>query len=262
MNKTERNLEKLRKIVVKKALEGEKIKEIAHKYMVSRKFVYKWLKRFRENPEGEWWKDRSSRPKTIHRKVDEELKERIRELRIKQGMNVEKIAYLLKREGKALSQTTVTKVIKELGLPLWVNRKKRKRPRYKSFERQKPNELWQIDVKGPFWVEEQGQHLHLITLIDDHSRFCLGAKFHPFAPKKEQIINLLEEAIKEYGYPESILTDNGALFSSVRGGTSTFSRWCQTEGIKHIRARVFHPETCGKVERLHGTQQSSVRWKD
>jgi len=97
MNKTERNLEKLRKIVVKKALEGEKIKEIAHKYMVSRKFVYKWLKRFRENPEGEWWKDRSSR------------------------------------------QTTVTKVIKELGLPLWVNRKKRKRPRYKSFERQKPN---------------------------------------------------------------------------------------------------------------------------
>ncbi|UJG42490.1 MAG: helix-turn-helix domain containing protein [Candidatus Heimdallarchaeum endolithica] len=58
MNKTERNLEKLRKIVVKKALEGEKIKEIAHKYMVSRKFVYKWLKRFRENPEGEWLVER------------------------------------------------------------------------------------------------------------------------------------------------------------------------------------------------------------
>ncbi|UJG43027.1 MAG: helix-turn-helix domain containing protein [Candidatus Heimdallarchaeum endolithica] len=58
MNKNERNLEKLRKIVVKKALEGEKIKEIAHKYMVSRKFVYKWLKRFRENPEGEWLVER------------------------------------------------------------------------------------------------------------------------------------------------------------------------------------------------------------
>jgi len=87
MNKPERNLERLRKIVVKKALEGEKIKEVAHRYMVSRKFVYKWLKRFEENPEGEWWKDRSSRPKTIHRKVDEELRERIRELRVKQGMN-------------------------------------------------------------------------------------------------------------------------------------------------------------------------------
>jgi len=72
MNKPERNLEGLRKIVVKKALEGENIKEVAHDYMVNRKFVYKLLKRFRENTEGEWWKDRSSRPKTIHRKVDEE----------------------------------------------------------------------------------------------------------------------------------------------------------------------------------------------
>jgi len=60
--------------VVKKDLEGEKIKKIAQKHMESRKFVYKWLKRFRENPEGEWWKDSSSRPKIIHRKVDEELK--------------------------------------------------------------------------------------------------------------------------------------------------------------------------------------------
>jgi len=246
MNKPKRNLEKLRKIVVKKALEGEKIKEVAHRFMVSRKFVYKWLKRFRENPEGEWWKDRSSRPKAIHRKVIEELRARIRELRVKQGMNVEKIVYLLKKEGRALSRNTVIKVIGELGLPLWSNRKKRNITQYKSFERSTPNELWQIDVKGSFWVEEQGQHLHLITLIDDHSRFCLGAKLHPFAPKKEQIISLLEEAIEKYGHPDSILTDNGALFSSVRGGTSTFSRWCQTEGIKHIKSRVSHPRNMWK----------------
>ncbi|MHA1867594.1 MAG: helix-turn-helix domain-containing protein [Candidatus Heimdallarchaeaceae archaeon] len=58
MNKPERNLERLRKIVVKKALEGEKIKKVAHDYMVSRKFVYKWLKRFRENLEGEWLVER------------------------------------------------------------------------------------------------------------------------------------------------------------------------------------------------------------
>jgi len=183
--------------------------------------------------------------------VNEELRERIRELRVKQGMNVEKIAYLSKKKEDHLSQNTVIKVIKELGLPLWSNRKKRNITQYKSFERSSPNELWQIDVKEPFWVEEQGQHLYLITLIDDHSRFCLGAKLHPFAPKKEQIISLLEEAVEKYGHPESILTDNGALFYSVRGGTSTFSRWCQTEGIKHIRSRVFHPETYGKVERLH-----------
>jgi len=49
----ERNLERLRKIVVKKNLEREKIKELSHKYMVGRKLVYKWLKRFKDKPEGE-----------------------------------------------------------------------------------------------------------------------------------------------------------------------------------------------------------------
>ncbi|UJG43634.1 MAG: hypothetical protein K9W46_00280 [Candidatus Heimdallarchaeum endolithica] len=34
-------------------------------------------------------------------------------------------------------------------------------------------------------------------MIDDHSRFSLGAKLHPFAPRKEQIISLLEDAIKD-----------------------------------------------------------------
>jgi len=43
-----RNMERLRKIVVKKALEGETIKEVAQKYMVSRKFVYRRLKRLKE----------------------------------------------------------------------------------------------------------------------------------------------------------------------------------------------------------------------
>jgi len=71
------------------------------------------------------------------------------------------------------------------------------------------------------------KHFYLITLIDDHSRFCLGAKLHHFTTRKYQIINLLEEAIEKFGHPESILTDNGVLFFSVRGGTSSFSRWYQ-----------------------------------
>jgi len=57
-------------------------------------------------------------------------------------MNVEKIVYLLKREGTALSRNTVVKVIGELGLPLWSNRKKKNITQYMSFERSSPNELW------------------------------------------------------------------------------------------------------------------------
>jgi len=73
---------------------------------------------------------------------------------------------------------------------------------------------------------------------------------------------LLEEAIKEYGYPEFILTNNGLLFTSDRGGTSTFSCLCQTEGIEHIRARVSHPETCGKAKTYMEPNSSFMSWKD
>jgi len=63
-------------------------------------------------------------------------------LRVKQGMNVEKIVYLLKKEGRSLSRNIVIKVIEELGLPLCTNKKKRNRPQYKSFEHYTPNKLW------------------------------------------------------------------------------------------------------------------------
>ncbi|MHA1398970.1 MAG: hypothetical protein ACTSQE_01250, partial [Candidatus Heimdallarchaeaceae archaeon] len=69
--------------------------------------------------------------------------------------------------------------------------------------------------------------------------FCVGAKFYPFSPKKEQILDLLEEAVQKYGYPQEILTDNGALFSSVRGGTSTFTR---SVGVKPKVSNILNHE--------------------
>ena len=53
-----------------------------------------------------------------------------------------KIVYVLRKEGIALSRTTVIKVIRELALPLWKKKKSRKTTRYKRFERSTLNELW------------------------------------------------------------------------------------------------------------------------
>jgi len=122
--------------------------------------------------------------------------------------------------------------------------KNRKTKARKRFERKKPNELWQIDIKGPMWCEEQppeGQHLYLLTMIDDHSRFMIGAKFYTRPVRNHDILSELRKAISKYGKPFQILTDNGSQFYAVNGGTSTFTRWCMQEGIEHIRSRVFHP---------------------
>ncbi|MHA1852924.1 MAG: helix-turn-helix domain-containing protein [Candidatus Heimdallarchaeaceae archaeon] len=69
-----RNSVIIRKRVVKKVLDGENVTSVAKRFRISRKFVYKWLKRYRENPYGEWWKERSRRPKNIQKKVTEEVR--------------------------------------------------------------------------------------------------------------------------------------------------------------------------------------------
>ena len=97
--KNTRNPELIRKAVVKKVLKGEKVTEVAKRFRVSRKFVYKWKKRYEENPKGEWWKEKSRRPKNIKRKITAEIRKRIIELREDYGYNVVKIREWFRRKG-------------------------------------------------------------------------------------------------------------------------------------------------------------------
>ena len=242
----------IRKRVVKKALKRTPITLLARNYMVSRKFVYKWLRRYREDPEGTWWEERSRRPRRIRRKITPAIRAKILNLRRAYGLNIMQSEQWFKRKGLVLSHTTIWKTLQQEGEQSWRTKPVKKKAR-KRFERPRANDLWQLDIKGPFWVEEQGQHLHLLTIIDDHSRFLLESRVYPHPISQQEILTRLKCCFQNYGRPRQVLTDNGAQFHSMRGGTSTFTRVLAQEGVKHIRSRVFHPETCGKVERQHGT---------
>lgn len=250
--KTQRNFKKVRQRVVKKALEGANITQLAREYMVTRQFIYKWIKRYKENPTGEWWKEHSRAPKNPKRKVTPHIKEQIIIARRNLGFNIVKIEVWLKRKGIHLSHTTIEKVLKKEGEPAW-STKKRKYVRHKRFERDKPNDLWQIDSKGPAWIDKQGQHVYLLTVIDDYSRFLLVSKLYTHPVTQRNILDELDKAFQLYGRPRQILSDNGSQYYAMRGGVSTFTRCMIQEGIEHIRSRVNHPQTCGKVERQHGT---------
>jgi hypothetical protein len=58
-----------------------------------------------------------------------------------------------------------------------------------------------------------------------------------------------------WGYPETFLTDNGAIFtaSSRRNDTGAIEPELLSMGISSKHARPYHPQTCGKVERFHQT---------
>jgi putative transposase len=84
----------------------------------------------------------------------------------------------------------------------------------------------------------------------------------------ENSVIVLKEAIQKYGKPKAILTGRDTQFfsSDKRGKPSSenyFQRFLRANNIKHIKARVNHPQTCGKVERQFGEVKKRIfNYKD
>ena len=131
-------------------------------------------------------------------------------------------------------------------------------PRY---ERAAANELWHIDLKGPFFfVGATGlaRTCHFVALVDDHSRFLLGIRA---VPTKEAagILALLEAAIELCGVPHELMTDNGTPFVAItRTMLSRFQRSLAELAIRHIRTQIDTPWTNGKIEAFWHTLQAEV----
>jgi transposase InsO family protein len=52
----------------------------------------------------------------------------------------------------------------------------------------------------------------------------------------------------------SVLSDNGAVFTGFyRGGKVLFEAELERLGVIFKNSRPYHPQTCGKIERLHQT---------
>ena len=129
------------------------------------------------------------------------------------------------------------------------------------YERAAANELWHIDLKGPFYfVGATGlaRTCHFVALVDDHSRFLLGIRA---IPTKEAIwvLDLLEEAIELCGVPHELMTDNGTPFVAItRTMLSRFQRSLAELAIRHIRTQIDTPWTNGKIEAFWATLQAEV----
>jgi len=80
-------------------------------------------------------------------------------------------------------------------------------------------------------------------------------------------LQVLKEAIDNYGKPESILTDRGAQFYASAGEKKAkevfkFEKFLFENGIRHIVGRVNNPQTNGKIERFYGTLKAKARYFD
>ena len=70
------------------------------------------------------------------------------------------------------------------------------------------------------------------------------------------------DAMRLYGVPEEVLTDNGKVFTGrfgkPRPAEVLFERICRKNGIKQLLTKPYSPTTTGKVERLQQTLQREL----
>jgi transposase InsO family protein len=163
----------------------------------------------------------------------------------------QRISDLLVR-GPALpaSASAVARVLHEAGYVLEEVPTRPHPDHVRSFERARPNQLWQTDL-FTFMLKRQNRRVHLVAFLDDHSRYIVGFGLHASA-SAALVIEVLRSAITNYGPPEEVLTDNGPQYVTWRG-QSAFSKELEARGVRQVVASPRRPQTLGKVERLWGT---------
>lgn len=129
--------------------------------------------------------------------------------------------------------------------------------KWKRFERDEPMDLLQMDFKGHFATE--AGRCHPLTVLDDHSRYLLGLE--SCADEKGATVKRrLTEVFRRYGLPRAMITDNGPPWGvpASAGSYTGLGLWLIRLGIELKRAGEYHPQTMGKVERLHRTLKAEV----
>ena len=79
------------------------------------------------------------------------------------------------------------------------------------------------------------------------------------AGHRPRVCRAFVAAMRAYGVPEEVLSDNGRQFTGrfgrPRPAEVLFERICRRNGITQRLTRPYSPTTTGKVERLHQTLQ-------
>jgi transposase InsO family protein len=133
---------------------------------------------------------------------------------------------------------------------------KRPHASYRRFEAGLVDELWQLDAYQ--WHLGDGSTCAVFNLLDDCSR-TLKSSAAP-AETAAAAIAVTRAAIDQWQPPSLFLTDNGAaLNTSRRGHPGQLCDFLASLGCKPITGKPGHPQTQGKDERVHQTQQRWLR---
>lgn len=248
-------------------VEKRSVREVAAAHGISKTWLYELLDRYRQQGDA-GLQPQSRRPRSSPTAVRPAIEDEIVALRktlLEDGFDAgaHTIRYHLlvrhRRNKKVVpSVATIWRVLCRRGQ---VSPQPQKRPRssWRRFQADLPNECWQADVTH--WALADGTEVEILNILDDHSR-VLVASVAFVVTKAVDVVATFHQAARTWGFPASMLTDNGAIFTAeYRKGRCVMENELAALGIDFKHSRPYHPQTCGKVERFHQTLKKHLSKK-
>lgn len=259
----------LRKEAVRLHLQGISKTEIAERLKKSRRWVYRWIARYDRKRGIKSLEDRSSTPK--HRKeiYPQKIKDMAIQSRQARRARHRKYPYAL------VSAEAIHYELRELGIsPLppprtihfWLKQAdeiderpkphKASNPTYPLLACRAVNDVHELDLKGPFYLQGSSQKYYLVVVRD-----AFGKKVALRALKEkemEPIIDFLVKTWQEVGRSKFLQMDNALEFRGSNAHPRSLSRLvrvCLDVNVQPVFIPTSEPWRNGVIENLNGLIQ-------
>lgn len=231
------------------------VSEACRRHGVSRKTYYKWKARYDGTIES--LMDRSRRPHSHPKQLSQAehaLIDRVARKKKNRRLGLYRLHWLLRTyHGFVRSVGGLYKALKRLGF--YARAKRRRRRKYKRYERPYPGANIQIDIK--YLDPIRGKAEFQYTAIDEYSRLRYADIYDDISTFNA--VRFLRDALDFFHNQgirvEQVQTDHGVEFTFAAlphiAKEHPFERELRHEGLAHKLTPIGKPHLQGKVERSH-----------
>ena len=239
--------------IIREKRKGRRNKQIAETAGVSIRWVQKLWARYKNSPSATYPLPMGRPANGLPGRREHSAVLSVNNGQRRGARNME--ARIEKETGMHIPHNTIHEILMDNSLASEESGKKKRR-KWIRYERMHSNSLWHTDYK------QLDDGRWFLCYEDDASRFVTGWGVFKEATTVNAIA-VLEYAIKHHGKPASVMTDHGSQFyaneaEARKRGESEYEKKMVELGIKQILAGVRHPQTNGKLERVHGELQRKL----
>jgi putative transposase len=235
--------------IVRLHAEGWNIASIAGYLETSRPTVYATVKRW--ITKGVFGLD--DKDHTRHRlvlKADLSAMDEVRKLQVNPELGAFRIHAALKQLGIHLSTRTCGRILarnrKLYGLR--GHEATPRKPKPMPFKAHWRHEYWTVDVRYIDVHQLGGGNIYSITILDNYSRSIVGSVISR-SQNLRAYLHVLLSAVKEYGAPQALVSDGGAIFKAHGAMAIYAALGIEKEQIARRQPWQSYIETCFNVQR-------------